>query len=297
MLAAPLNSKAYLKRIQAYIARMPSLSTTVTKVLETCNDPKASPHDLNRVISLDPVLTGQVLRLINSAYYALPNPITSLPRAIIMLGLNTVKNLALSLAILDTMGGRNFARTISVNDFWAHCLCVGVTAKCLSEIKGANRSTCEDFFIAGLLHDLGKIPLSKQFPEQYLKTLKHSGPDLQPLFHAENEIFGIDHCVVGEMIAQKWQLGKKLIQSLAYHHHPDEAGPDDRSFVAIVALANSFANLWRIGSSGNAFEDGAMMAGFIAQAEVDESVGDHLRERVLEKIEKAKIFLEISRRG
>jgi HD-like signal output (HDOD) protein len=84
----------FLKRIRVYIARMPSLSTTVTKVLETCNDPYASANDLSRVISLDPVLVGQVLRLINSAYYALPHAITSLPRAIIMLGLNTVKNLA-----------------------------------------------------------------------------------------------------------------------------------------------------------------------------------------------------------
>ena len=297
MLVASLNSKTYLKRIQAYIARMPSLSTTVTKVLETCNDPMASPHDLNRVISLDPVLTGQVLRLINSAYYALPHAITSLPRAIIMLGLNTVKNLSLSLAILDTMGGRGFARTISVNDFWAHCLCVGVTAKCLFEIKGASRSSCEDIFIAGLLHDLGKIPLSKQFPEQYLKTLKHSGHDQQPLVHAENETFGVDHCGVGGLIAEKWQLGKALVQSLACHHDPDEAEPDDRLFVAIVALANRFANLWQIGSSGDAFEDPAMMVGFLAQADVDESVGDDLRERVLEEIEKAKIFLEISRRG
>ena len=99
MLAAELNSNLYVKRIRAYIGRMPSLSTTVSKVLETCNNPNASPYDLNRVISLDPALTGQVLRLINSAYYALPHPITSLPRAIIMLGLNTVKNLALSLAI------------------------------------------------------------------------------------------------------------------------------------------------------------------------------------------------------
>ncbi|MDP2104936.1 MAG: HDOD domain-containing protein, partial [Desulfobulbaceae bacterium] len=80
--------------IQAYIDRMPSLSTTVNKVLEVCNSPKTSANDLNRVISLDPVLTGHVLKLINSAYYSLPNQVSSLARAIIMLGLNTVKNLA-----------------------------------------------------------------------------------------------------------------------------------------------------------------------------------------------------------
>lgn len=297
MLADSLNSNTYLKRIQAYIARMPSLSTTVTKVLETCNNPDASPNDLNRVISLDPVLTGQVLRLINSAYYALSNPITSLPRAIIMLGLNTVKNLALSLAILDSMGGRGFLKTITVNDFWAHCLCVGVAAKCISEIKGASRSECEDAFIAGLLHDLGKIPLSKQFPNKYLQTLKSAGRDQQPLIHAENTIFEIDHCMVGRLIGEKWQLGKMMIQSLAYHHHPDEVNSGQRSFVAIVALANGFANRWKIGSAGDSVEDNAMMADFLSQAGVDESVLNDLHERVSEEIEKAKIFLEVSRRG
>ena len=90
------NRRPFYKKIQAYIARMPSLPTTVIKVLETCNDPNACANDLKRVISLDPVLTGRVLKLINSAYYSLGNPISSLTRAIIMLGVNTVKNLALS---------------------------------------------------------------------------------------------------------------------------------------------------------------------------------------------------------
>ena len=97
------NRERYLERIRAYIARMPSLSTTVIKVLETCNDPRASANDLQRIISLDPVLTGRVLKLINSAYYSLGVPIISLARAIVMLGLNTVKNLALSFAILENL--------------------------------------------------------------------------------------------------------------------------------------------------------------------------------------------------
>ncbi|HQP12654.1 MAG TPA: HDOD domain-containing protein, partial [Candidatus Omnitrophota bacterium] len=79
--------------IQNYISRMPSLSTTVTKVLEICNKPTTSPNDLNRVIALDPVLTGRVLKVVNSAYYSMDNEVTSLTRAIILLGLNTVKNL------------------------------------------------------------------------------------------------------------------------------------------------------------------------------------------------------------
>jgi len=86
--------------IEKFIKKMPSLSTTVGKVMEICSRTDASPNELNKVISLDPVLTGQVLKLINSAYYSLMNKVTSLTRAITMLGMNTVKNMALSTAII-----------------------------------------------------------------------------------------------------------------------------------------------------------------------------------------------------
>jgi HD-like signal output (HDOD) protein len=298
MLVASSKAKTYLKRIRIYIARMPSLSTTVTKVLETCNNPNASPNDLNRVISLDPVLTGQVLRLINSAYYALPNPITSLTRAIIMLGLNTVKNLALSFAILETMSGKGAFRVFSINDFWAHSLCVAVAARQLSMVTGTSVSSREDFFIAGLLHDLGKIPLNTQFPDQYRRVLDVSRNEQRPLQDLERELLGIDHCSVGELIAQKWQLGTNLMQSLVYHHKPDEVSPADRPFVTLVALANSYANLLKIGSAGDVAENHHPIIPYLLeQSRLDWTILDNLRDQVLDAIEKAKIFLEISHKG
>jgi HD-like signal output (HDOD) protein len=158
-----MDNEKRLRQINKYILRMPSLSTTVGKVLEICNNPSTSPNDLNRVISLDPVLTGQVLRLINSAYYSLPNRITSLTRAIIMLGINTVKNLVLGTSIVGSVGGRESFKTLSMDHFWEHSLAVGVTAKTLAARKGIPITEREEFFVAGLLHDLGKIPLSVEF--------------------------------------------------------------------------------------------------------------------------------------
>ncbi|UCG05266.1 MAG: HDOD domain-containing protein [Desulfobacterales bacterium] len=297
MRVASLISVACFKRIQAYIARMPSLSTTVTKVLETCNNPKASPNDVNRVIALDPVLTGQVLRLINSAYYGLPHPITSLTRAIIMLGLNTVKNLALSLAILETMSGKTTFRVFSINDFWTHCLGVAAAARQLAMVKGESVSRREDFFIAGLLHDLGKIALNRQFPDQYRRVLELARSEQRPLQDLECDVLGLDHCTVGELIAQKWQLGATLMQSLVYHHHPHEASPTVRPFVTLVALANSYANLLKIGFAGNCFHNNPMLTSLLELSELDRDVLSKLRHQVLEAIEKAKIFLEISCKG
>ena len=121
--------------IEKFIEKMPSLSTTVGKVMEICSRTDASPNELNKVISLDPVLTGQVLKLINSAYYSLVNKVTSLTRAITMLGMNTVKNMALSTAIIRTVAGAKKSKALPTTKFWAHSIGAGVSAKLLGEAK------------------------------------------------------------------------------------------------------------------------------------------------------------------
>jgi HD-like signal output (HDOD) protein len=117
------------EKIEEYIKNMPSLPTTVDKVMEICNNPQTSPADLNHVISLDPVLVGRVLKLINSAYYSLSQPVANLVRAIIMLGMNTVKNLALSSAVLGNLSVNKVPAGLNMDGFWRHSLCVGVAAK------------------------------------------------------------------------------------------------------------------------------------------------------------------------
>jgi HD-like signal output (HDOD) protein len=292
-----MNRVRHLKRIQAYIARMPSLSTTIIKVLETCNDPDASANDLKRVISLDPVLTGQVLKLINSAYYSLSNPVTSLARAIIMLGLNTVKNLALSSAILKTMQGSSSFQTFSTDEFWTHSLCVGVVAKSLSEMTGVAPVGREAYFVAGLLHDLGKLPLNRQFPQEYSQIWNAATRDVMSLHQAEDRFMGLDHCAVGGMIAEKWRLGAALVESLLFHHNPDACSEDNRQFVSIVSLANQIAIHLEIGTAGDRFIDQALISYLIKAVGVNWPTLHDLREKVLGEIQKAQIFLEIARRG
>jgi putative nucleotidyltransferase with HDIG domain len=297
MIEAAITPEKRLKRVQRHIEQMPSLSTTVTKVLEICDSPTTSPNDLNRVISLDPVLVGQVLRLINSAYYSMPEQVTSLTRAIIMLGLNTVKNLALSTAVLERLVGKTSFQALSMNDFWTHSICVGVTAKAIATIKRVPLTEREEYFVAGLLHDLGKIPLNDRFPEEYVQVLESAKPGQCPLHQAENMIFGIDHCVVGRMIAEKWRLSETMIDSLGCHHNPDEAEEETRQLVEIVALANAYANTFAIGSSGDPFPEKTMVTGLLERVGVSWPTLSDLRETVLDEIEQARIFLRITQKG
>ncbi|HIJ89491.1 MAG TPA: HDOD domain-containing protein [Deltaproteobacteria bacterium] len=281
--------------IRKYIERMPSLSTTVTKVLEVCNRPSTSANDLNRVIALDPVLTGQVLKLINSAYYSLPNQISSLTRAIIMLGINTVKNLALSTAVLGSMGREDSFRSLSMDEFWTHSLCVGVMAKALAGVKKIPGMMQEEFFVAGLLHDLGKIPLNNCFAEEYRQALELSGIEQGPLPRAEEILLGFDHGLAGKMIAEKWQLNQTLTELLRFHHAPEKAAADNRQLIAVVALANTYANLFDVGSAGDRYPDMSRVNELLSLVGLKWRDLSSLHMVVQQEIEKAQIFLQVAR--
>ena len=243
------DQESQRRQIERFIKRMPSLSTSVGKVLEICSRTDASPNELNKVISLDPVLTGQVLKLINSAYYSLVNKVTTLTRAITMLGLNTVKNMALSTAIIKTVSTVKKSRALPTNKFWAHSISVGVSARLLAQVKDIPLAEREELFIAGLLHDLGKIP----FGDEYIEVLSLAGNEQIPLIEAEREYMGIDHQQVGLMIAEKWKLNAIISNCISNHHDLDLANIEHSTQVGYVALGNIYSNVYDIGFAGNLY--------------------------------------------
>ena len=290
------EKKLKIKQIQTYIAKMPSLSTTVTKVLEICNNPNTSPGDLNKVISLDPVLTGKVLKLINSAYYSLPNQVASLTRAIIMLGLNTVKNLALSTAILENLASSGLSKGLSMDDFWTHSICVGVTAKSIASAIGIPVTLRDEYFLTGLLHDLGKIPLNNRFPEIYIKSLEFTSNKQLPLHRTEEIVLGINHMEVGQMIAEKWQLNDSMKESLYYHHNPEEAKEENHIMVSTIALANACANKFETGSAGDTAPKDQMIIKLLKLVGLEWKTIKDIQETVLIEIDKARVFLQLTKK-
>jgi HD-like signal output (HDOD) protein len=281
------------KSLKEYIKKMPSLPTSVTKVLEICNNPQTSPTDLNHVISLDPVLVGRVLKLINSAYYGIGQPVTNLAKAIIMLGINTVKNLALSTAVMDHLStGKSMG--LDMEGFWRHSLCVGVSAKFLAKKRGIDPKMAEEYFTAGLLHDIGKIPLNAVLSQQYMVTVSNADKERKPLTLAEENIFGINHCEAGEMIANAWKLDGAIGDAIKYHHSYREYSGDNKDILYSVAVANRFATLSVIGFSGECHP--SPLPDFIWEAlKVSRDVFDEIEEKVNVEIEKAEVFLKISR--
>ncbi len=281
-----------IRKIEAYIQKMPSLPTTVSKVLDVCNNPKTSPGDLNQVISLDPVLVGRVLKLINSAYYGLGQQVTSLVRAIIMLGINTVKNLALSTAVLRNLTSKKDFQALDMEGFWRHSLCVGVAAKVLARKRNVDSKLLDEYFTAGLLHDIGKIPLNAVLSQEYVQAIADSDRRQVSLHHAETQALGIDHAAAGTMIVKAWKLGGAIGDAVAWHHNYMAYEGDHKDVVFIVALANRFASVMEIGFSGNRYPE-KLDPSIWAYLGVERDIVVEIADEVNREIEKAKIFLRL----
>jgi len=284
-----LDKQEQRSNIERFINRMPSLSTTVGKVMEICSRTDASPNELNKVISLDPVLTGQVLKLINSAYYSLVNKVTTLTRAITMLGMNTVKNMALSTAIIKTVAGAKKSRVLPTTHFWAHSIGTGVSAKLLGEIKGYSPMEREELFLIGLLHDLGKVP----FGDEYIEVLNAVKKEQASLIDVERDLLGIDHQAVGRMIAEKWKLNETITTCISDHHDLNHLEGERKQQVSLVALGNIYTNIHDYGFAGDPYPKEDQMNMLLESAGLDWNEFGGIGERVEEEINKAKIFLQI----
>jgi HD-like signal output (HDOD) protein len=277
------------KAVQNYIKDMPSFSTTVTKVLAICSNPQASPTDLNRVISLDPVLVARVLRLVNSAYYGLAHPVTNLARAIIMLGINTVKNMALSTAVLVNLTVKK-SPGLNMDGFWRHSLCTATAAKLIAKKRKIDDTRLEEYFTAGLLHDIGKIPLNAVAANKFIETMGLADREHISLYQAEERILGFDHCDPGKIIVETWHLEGAVGDVISFHHCLDYEG-SYKDLLYTVALANRFSSVMEIGFSGDRYP--LPVPEVLQYLQLGEDIFEELGSIVNKELDKASVFLSL----
>jgi HD-like signal output (HDOD) protein len=279
-----------VKFVKKYIKDMPSFSTTVAKALEVCNNPQSSPMDLNRVISLDPVLAARVLRLINSAYDGLTRPVTSLVRAIIMLGINTVKNMVLSTAILVNLAAKN-STGFDMDKFWRHSLSTGIMTRLIAQKRNIANIHLEEYFIAGLLHDIGKIPASAIDADKYTEAMKLANRERIGLYRAEKRVLDFDHCDAGKTIVEAWRLEGAVGDVICFHHSCLEYEGPYRDILYTVALANHFSSAMEIGFSGDRYPE-PLAPEILEYLAVGKDILGEFESIVKKKIEDALLFLE-----
>ena len=238
------------RKISDAVEKMPAFPKSVQKILELTRDINCLPKDLVPVIENDPVMTVKILKVLNSAYYNWPNKITSINRSVVCLGFNTIKNLALSIAAIGVLPKENKAG-FDIHRYLLHSLTVAGIAKLLCGRVGAGGDPM-DCHIAGLLHDFGQVVFAQFMPEEWAAAMALSQKSALPLYLAEREIIGVDHAVVGAMLAEKWQFPKSLADSIRFHH--DGAGGDS-VMAACVFAANQISKRLALGFDGNAAEE------------------------------------------
>lgn len=235
------------KKLAAAVDGMPAFPKSVQRVLELTRDINSTPKDLVDVIDKDPVLTVKILKVVNSAYYSLPKQITSVGHAVVYLGFNTIKNLALSIAAIGMLPKSNEAG-FDGQQYLLHSLATAAIAKQLAaKLDDADPMDC---FIAGLLHDFGKVVLAQFMPQEFRSALLVSQSQGTSLHLALREVLGgADHAVVGAMLAEKWRFAPHLVEAIRNQYGPETT---DSDMVACVFGANQIAKKLHFGEAGNA---------------------------------------------
>lgn len=242
-----------MSAVQKYVARiknLPSLPTVAIKVSQLLNDPNSSAKDFDAVIAKDPALTAKLLKLVNSAYYALPYKVESISRAVSVVGFKQVRDLVNSVAVIEAFKDFDPA-TLDMRKFWEHSLACGVAGRVLS-IFG-RQANPDVFSTAGLLHDVGKLILLSQSPTEYTKVAKLNAEYAILGYEAELKIFGFSHADVGAELCRLWNHPEALQAAVAFHHNPQAAEPAHQQLTATTHIANIMAHACQIGSSGDQF--------------------------------------------
>ena len=223
------------QRLVAAVESMPAFPQSVQSILALTRNMDCSPKDLVHVISKDPVITVKVLRVVNSAYYNLSSQITSIDHAVVFLGFNTVKNLALSVAALSMLPSNHLAGFDSQQYLLHSLVTAGIAKQLAQRVHDADPNDC---FIAGLLHDFGKVVVAQCMPAEYQRALEISLWRETTLHSALREVVGIDHFAIGAMLVERWRFAPQLIETIGHLH---EASLKDTDMIACVFAANQIS--------------------------------------------------------
>jgi putative nucleotidyltransferase with HDIG domain len=239
---------ADLKRFIAKVEDLPTLPRTVLRITELINDPRSSARDLARIITDDQVLTARLLKLVNSSFYGFPQRIATVTDAILLIGFDAIRSLLLTTSVFDLFPMRTARSRRYQEMLWDHSLGCAVGAKA---IGGAVRhEKIEELFVAGLLHDIGKIVEMTLRPQDFAKILTRAAEGRLLISAAEMEVLGCTHADLGRLLAERWNLPAKLVNTIAWHHAPLDA----KGFAfeaSIVHLADILARALQLGSGGD----------------------------------------------
>lgn len=283
------SKETILKKI-ASISTIPTLPTVLERITSLLRNPKTSAEEIGKAITKDQSLASKVLKLVNSAFYGFPGKISTITHAVVILGFATIKNIVLTASIFESFKeGSEKNVGFDMEKFWVHSVACGAASQILAKhIGNKDREEC---FIAGLIHDIGKIIFCKYLPKEFIQVTQNVQKKNILIYDSEKELFDTTHQEIGGVIVENWNLPSNLQYAVCYHHNPLKTR-EHYTITAIVHCADIIVRALDFGNGGD--NKIPLMAEDVWQTlNLNEKSLVSIFEEVSEEIEKAEIFMQI----
>ena len=235
--AVAIDTNALVQQMVKKVTTIATLPEVTTRIIQTVEDPRSSATKLHQIISHDPALVTRILKVVNSAFYGLPGQIGSIERAIVLLGLNAIKNIAVAASLGQLFRGVKLCEGYTAKDLWTHCIAVGVAARELA--KQMKLPIADEAFLAGLIHDTGMLVGLQVWPDKLREACEAARKSERDFCEVEREITGTDHQQLGQGLAELWKFPRSCQLVAGYHHRPTQLSDNNRMLVTLVYIADT----------------------------------------------------------
>ncbi len=226
-----------LQNIVGKIDQLPALPKIYHELTKALAQPDSSIKAISAIVEQDIAISAKVLQLVNSAFFSLPRRVTSVATAVSCIGLNMLKNLALSVEVFRAFPNKKNFPDFSLEKLQSHALLTANIAKQMF----SNKQKSEDAFIAGMLHDIGELIFMVHLPEKFCQLLTAVKENNKNFYLAEKEIFGITHTEIGGYLLGIWGLPYPVIEAVANHHEPQRVPHEEFDILEAIYIATHLA--------------------------------------------------------
>lgn len=267
-----LLAQGPLKKVVSQIDSLPSLPALYVELVEELKSEDASLEKVGDIIAKDISLTAKILKLVNSAFFGLPQEITSPAKAVSLLGMDIIQAIVLTTGTFEKFKHLKF-KGFSIADMWQHAMMVASFAKVIAKQAGLDRKAGETAFMAGLLHDIGTLLIASHLPEEFTQILKMKEEQSISISDAEMAVVGTTHAAVGAYLLGLWGLPDAIIDAAAFHHSPSDRPYEGLSPLVIAHVADALVHSETNGNSNNGVAHG-LDYDFIATANLEGQIDD-----------------------
>jgi HD-like signal output (HDOD) protein len=237
---AEMTADKFLRQLDS-INELPTLSNVVLQLGRMLQDINTSAQDVAEIIENDQSIVTKMLKLVNSAFFGFSNKVSSVQHALMLLGFNTVRNVIVSIDVIDALKLQKKIQGFDITAFWRHAIGVAIISRHLDQANGGHNQ--EDVFTAGIIHDIGKIVMAHYFSDRFQATWDTMQHERITFWESEHRHFPLNHAMIGEHLAKKWHLPHQMGRVIGQHHTDSRSDSVD-SLIYIVHAADALQHIY-----------------------------------------------------